>query len=117
MPPPPKPPSSASTTEVPTVQTLNPSKRSISYNLASDPPSPTHAPTNKVDPAGADNMMKASLTGLLNSREVKHEARERKVQDMLMDTQRDLKAKRRASLRKSIPEGESRASVEMKGEK
>lgn len=84
---------SASQTQIPTVHSLQNTntRRSVSYNAQDPPP-------HKVDETDADNMMKASLTGLLNSQEVRSEARERKVQDMLMDTQKDLREKRRASL-------------------
>ncbi|RDW57861.1 uncharacterized protein DSM5745_11379 [Aspergillus mulundensis] len=104
---------SSSTTQVPTVHTLQYFKRSLSYTIAESPidqhehgPDPSHTTLQakspvgqKLDEAGCNQMMKASLTGLLNCQEVKNEARERKVQNMLMDTERDLRRARRASLK------------------
>lgn len=82
-------------------------KRSVSYNIhTSVPKEDAHAhahttsPTGRtLDEAGCNQMMKASLTGLLNCQQVKSGARERTVQNMLMSTERDLRRARRASLR------------------
>ncbi|KAL4965775.1 uncharacterized protein BDV14DRAFT_199548 [Aspergillus stella-maris] len=100
----------ASTTAIPTIQTLKNPKRSVSYNTQ-DPSSPISpddihnphnqhpSPTNKkLDPAAATKMMKASLTGFLNSREAKAEVPKRKLQNMLMNTERNSRQARRASL-------------------
>ncbi|KAL4793078.1 hypothetical protein BDV19DRAFT_367273 [Aspergillus venezuelensis] len=103
--------SAASTTAIPTIQTLKNPKRSVSYNTqdSSPPISPDDihnphnhqhtSPTNKkLDPAAATKMMKASLTGFLNSSEAKAEVPKRKLQNMLMNTERDSRQARRASL-------------------
>ncbi|KAL4877406.1 hypothetical protein BJY04DRAFT_198307 [Aspergillus karnatakaensis] len=107
-----------SANKVPTIQSLNPSmKRSISYNISNPSSSCSSAldtetspqdlkkdsPTgSKVDQASADNMLKASLTGFLNADDIKGagagDARGRKVQELLMETQRDLRKQRRESL-------------------
>lgn len=57
-------------------------------------------------------MIKASLTGILNSGEVKTAAGSRKVQDMLMDTEREMREKRRRSLHESSPGGGVRALLD-----
>ncbi|KAL2787912.1 hypothetical protein BJX66DRAFT_340767 [Aspergillus keveii] len=101
---PPKP--AASANKVPTIQSLKATKRSISYNAT--PEERAVSPTDEkrtVDQAGCDQMLKASLTGLLNSGEVKTDARGRKVQNLLMETQKDLRRQRRQSL------GEHRAKA------
>ncbi|KAI9373400.1 hypothetical protein BJX61DRAFT_541755 [Aspergillus egyptiacus] len=116
----------ASSNQVPTISTLhNPHiKRSVSYNPTSPvddsnsedndnntntPNSPPHgaqSPTgNKIDQAGCDQMLKASLTGILNSGQVMSDARGRKVQDLLLQTERDYRRERRKSL------GEQRAKA------
>jgi hypothetical protein len=82
-------------------------KRSVSYNIqTSAPEEDAHAYAHTtsrtrwtLDEAGCNQMMKASLTGLLNCQEVKSGARERTVQNMLMNTERDLRRARRASLK------------------
>ncbi|KAL3478527.1 hypothetical protein BJX99DRAFT_224267 [Aspergillus californicus] len=104
--PPPAP--AASANKVPTIQSLKDSsmKRSASYNTVAHGHDPTREDTTipesptakKIDQAGCDQMLKASLTGILNSGEVKSDARGRKVQDLLMDTQKDLRKQRRLSL-------------------
>ncbi|KAL6232823.1 hypothetical protein BDW75DRAFT_11530 [Aspergillus navahoensis] len=102
---PPQP--SASTNQVPTVGSLKNFKRSVSYNISASTPEehePDHVHSNsptgrKLDEARCNQMMKASLTGLLNCQEVKKEARERAVQNMLMNTERDIRRARRASLK------------------
>ncbi|KAL4758246.1 uncharacterized protein BDW70DRAFT_142206 [Aspergillus foveolatus] len=100
-----QPQPSASTNQVPTVGSLKNFKRSVSYNIhKSVPEEDAHAHTTSptgwtLDEAGCNQMMKASLTGLLNCQEVKSGARERTVQNMLMNTERDLRRARRASLR------------------
>ncbi|KAL4922622.1 hypothetical protein BDW62DRAFT_196626 [Aspergillus aurantiobrunneus] len=92
---------SASTTQVPTIRTLRDMKRSVSYNAAVSTPEDRIAPPSgqKVDEAGCSHMLKASLTGLLNCSEVKSEARERKVQNMLMSTEKDARETRRKTRR------------------
>ncbi|KAL4951170.1 hypothetical protein BDW69DRAFT_43160 [Aspergillus filifer] len=99
----------ASTTAVPTIQTLKNQKRSVSYNTQ-DPSSPVSpddihkphqhsSPTGKkLDPASATKMMKASLTGFLNSSEAKAEVPKRKLQNMLMNAEQNSRQARRASL-------------------
>ncbi|KAL4995940.1 hypothetical protein BDV10DRAFT_187548 [Aspergillus recurvatus] len=102
-----QPQPSASTNQVPTVGSLKNFKRSVSYHISAPTPEehePEQAHTNspagrKLDEAGCNQMMKASLTGLLNCEEVKNEARERTVQNMLMNTERDIRRARRASLK------------------
>ncbi|KAL4928028.1 uncharacterized protein BDV17DRAFT_265136 [Aspergillus undulatus] len=95
----------ASTNAVPTIQTLKDQKRSLSYNtkdpspIASPEDQITTSPTGKkVDDASYTKMMKASLTGFLNSSEAKAEVPKRKLQNMLMDTERNSRQARRASL-------------------
>ncbi|KAL4910523.1 hypothetical protein BDW74DRAFT_141368, partial [Aspergillus multicolor] len=109
--PPKHPQPSSSTNQVPTVHSLQNFKRSISYTIAESPtaehkhghghdhPQAKSPVGRKLDEAGCNQMMKASLTGLLNCQEVKNEARERKVQNMLMNTERDIRRARRASLK------------------
>ncbi|KAL4738941.1 hypothetical protein BDV11DRAFT_188744 [Aspergillus similis] len=102
-----QPQPSASTNQVPTVGSLKSFKRSVSYNIHSSTPEEdaqghAHAASAtgwKLDEAGCNQMMKASLTGLLNCQEVKSGARERTVQNMLLNTERDLRRARRASLK------------------
>ncbi|KAL4748201.1 hypothetical protein BDW72DRAFT_180911 [Aspergillus terricola var. indicus] len=102
-----QPQPSASTNQVPTVGSLKNFKRSVSYHIHTSTPEEdahghahTTSPTGrKLDEAGCSQMMKASLTGLLNCQEVKSGARERTVQNMLMNTERDLRRARRASLK------------------
>ncbi|KAL4813008.1 hypothetical protein BDW67DRAFT_169125 [Aspergillus spinulosporus] len=102
-----QPQPSASTNQIPTVGSLKDFKRSVSYNIHTATPeedSHRHAHTSsptrwRLDEAGCNHMMKASLTGLLNCQEVKNGARERTVQNMLMNTERDLRRARRASLK------------------
>jgi hypothetical protein len=89
-----QPQPSASTNQVPTVGSLKNFKRSVSYNIhTSVPEEDAHAHAHTTSPTGW------SLTGLLNCQEVKSGARERTVQNMLMNTERDLRRARRASLR------------------
>ncbi|KAL5044845.1 hypothetical protein BDW71DRAFT_185455, partial [Aspergillus fruticulosus] len=100
---------SASTNQVPTVGSLRNFKRSVSYHISASTPEEhepesehanTTSPTGrKVDETGCNQMMKASLTGLLNCQEVKNGARERKVQNMLLNTERDIRRARRHSLK------------------
>ncbi|KAL2847515.1 hypothetical protein BJY01DRAFT_164832 [Aspergillus pseudoustus] len=103
--------SAASASKVPTIQSLKETRRTISYNATpeerdSGTSSPTSATSSrrgsgdkgKIDQAGCDQMLKASLTGILNSGEVKSDSRGRKVQELLMETQKDLRKQRRASL-------------------
>ncbi|KAL4862614.1 hypothetical protein BDV12DRAFT_178590 [Aspergillus spectabilis] len=99
------PHSALSANKVPTIQSLgtNNIKRSASYNVAAarpdSPDEKMQSPTGeKVDQTRCDNMLKASLTGLLNAGEVKYDARGRKVQNLLMETQHDLRKQRRESL-------------------
>ncbi|KAL2819083.1 hypothetical protein BDW59DRAFT_165236 [Aspergillus cavernicola] len=101
-------PAAASTNKVPTIQSLSPRrsslKRSVSYNTAApaptteDPDKPVSLSSENVNQAGCDNMLKAALTGLLNCQEVKSESRGRKVQNLLMETEKDLRRERRKSL-------------------
>ncbi|KAL4938882.1 hypothetical protein BDV06DRAFT_199987 [Aspergillus oleicola] len=98
----------ASTNAIPTIQTLKNPKRSVSYNTEDPAPiSPddiytdhqhTSPTSKKLDPAGASKMMKASLTGFLNSSEAKAEVPKRKLQNMLLNTERSSRQARRASL-------------------
>ncbi|KAL4972267.1 hypothetical protein BDW66DRAFT_144583 [Aspergillus desertorum] len=105
-----QPQPSASTNQVPTVGSLRSFKRSVSYHISlSNPeehgPERVHANSpagRKLDEAGCNQMMKASLTGLLNCQEVKNEARERTVQNMLMSTERDIRRARRAILKTGV---------------
>ncbi|KAL3459793.1 hypothetical protein BJX64DRAFT_290960 [Aspergillus heterothallicus] len=95
---------SASTTKIPTIQSLQTAanKRSISYTATPEgrePSSPSSSKDKtKIDPAECDQRLKASLTEMLNSGEVKSDSRGRKVQNLLMETQKDLRRQRRASL-------------------
>jgi hypothetical protein len=108
-----------SANKVPTIQSLrtNNTKRSVSYNV--DAPNSDSTPEEKkqspagekVDQTRCDNMLKASLTGLLNAGEVKSDARGRKVQNLLMETQRDLRKQRRESLGQQA--GRKRMSLEV----
>ncbi|BCS23733.1 uncharacterized protein APUU_40177A [Aspergillus puulaauensis] len=102
---------SASANKIPTVERPRDTKRSISYNSPSDAPSISPS-RQKSDQSGCGNMIKASLTGILNSGEVKTAAGSRKVQDMLMETERNLREQRRRSLHEASPGGGVRALLD-----
>ncbi|KAJ0417944.1 hypothetical protein BJY00DRAFT_315341 [Aspergillus carlsbadensis] len=97
----------ASANKVPTIQSLKATKRSVSSNATPEEHAVSRSDDKKktIDQAGCDQMLKASLTGILNSGEVKSDARGRKVQNLLMETQKDLRRQRRESL------GEHRAKA------
>ncbi|KAL2822431.1 hypothetical protein BJX63DRAFT_376492 [Aspergillus granulosus] len=99
----------ASANKVPTIQSLRGIKRSVSYSAVHE--ERTTSPTEekiKIDQAEYDQMLKASLTGMLNWGGVKSDARGRKVQDLLMETQKDLRKQRR----KSLEEHKAKATLE-----
>ncbi|KAL2871208.1 uncharacterized protein BJX67DRAFT_343800 [Aspergillus lucknowensis] len=87
----------ASASNIPTIQNLKHEKRSISYNATPEERTVSPEPDNRVDQAGCDQLLKASLMGILNSGEVKSDGRGRKVQNLLMETEKDWRKQRRQS--------------------
>ncbi|PYH89109.1 hypothetical protein BO71DRAFT_403319 [Aspergillus ellipticus CBS 707.79] len=92
----------SSTTNVPTLHTLHPMKRSISYSPDSEE---SHSPTSSrsSEHRGGDHMVKAALTELLNDDSVRSNARgSRSVQNFLMETEHALRKQRRQSLNERV---------------
>ncbi|PWY83098.1 hypothetical protein BO94DRAFT_118485 [Aspergillus sclerotioniger CBS 115572] len=87
----------ASSNKVPSLHTIQPMKRSISYSPAQDD---EHIASSKASESrGSDHMVKAALMELLNDDGVKASARgSRSVQNLLMDTEKALRKQRRESL-------------------
>lgn len=87
---------SASSTEVPTVNSTQTLERSSSH------PDPADDVPENYDRRESDYQVKATLTDLLNDGRVKSSPHSsRRVQNALMDTERELRKHRRQSRRSS----------------
>ncbi|EED12807.1 conserved hypothetical protein [Talaromyces stipitatus ATCC 10500] len=98
----------ASTTQVPTVNTVHSFKRLLSYSdklpvedQSANPktlPAAVKPDKNEQDHRNSENMVKAALTELLNDEDVKNNPDSNKsVQNLLMKTEKEWRRQRRKS--------------------